>query len=250
MKTNIALIAVATSLLFMNIPVQAEESQWPSVTVSSLVADKYMAFGTGSLLSKDPVIQSDVCISFKSGLYVDLWNSKSLNGSWDDGSFGNEVDYQVGWKGSITPSLRFNVGVTYFDEPNAFTFGAGDIVYTHAFLTRDFKHLSVTAGYENYVTMPGSGFCGGNLISLGVSKYQLFLQGKLGVRASVTGVYDAGTLGTRSGFIVKGSTGLDWNVSKRCTLNILGVDWYAPLTAHDKRVTDAVMYTGFTFHFN
>ncbi|MDO8593969.1 MAG: TorF family putative porin [bacterium] len=243
-----AILSVFTIVLFLG-QATAEERYLPTVTLSSYVADKYLQFGKGSVLSKDPVVQSDLFISWKNGLFVDLWNSRSLRGSWDDGSLGNEIDYGVGWKGTLATNLSLAVGVTYFDEPRAFTFGAGDILYSHAFLTRDFKHLSVTAGYENYVTMPRSGFRGGNLISLGVSKSQSFCKDRIGLRTSVAGVYDTGTLGTDSGLILRGSAGADWNVTKRLTVNVIGVNWYVPLTSHDKRTTDAMVYSGLTFKF-
>ncbi len=245
MKTS-TLSVITVTLLLLGAHIQAEESVWPSVTVSSLVANQYLGFGTGNSLSKDPALQTDLLFSFKNGLYVDLWNSRSLNGSWNDGNLGNEVDYGVGWKGDIAPHLNLNVGITYFDEPKALTFGAGDIIYPHIFLTRDFKWLSVIAGYENYTTMPGSGFKGGNLFSLGISKYQLFCKDRIAVHASVAGVYDMGTLGSSEGFILRGNVGSDWNMTKRLTFNVLGVNWYTPITAHDRRVTDAVVYSGLT----
>jgi hypothetical protein len=245
-NTLVILIAVILSSSFI---VRAQGDWCPTITISSLVADKYIAFGTGSVLSKDPVAQSDVNILFKNGLYLDLWNSRSLKGSWNDGSFGNEVDYQVGWRHEVAPNWSLDIGETCFDEPKAFTIGAGDILYTHAFLTRDFKHLSVTAGYENYVTLPGSGYQGGNLISLGMSKSLSLCDGKIGLHASAVGVYDTGTLGTKSGFITRSGAGADWNIAKHFTLNVLGVSWYVPVTPHDKRTADAAIYTGFTLRF-
>jgi hypothetical protein len=248
MKSIIILIAFVNTILFSSFTAQAQDDQWPSITISSLVANKYLGFGTGSLLSKKPAVQSDLNIAFKNGLFIDLWNSRSLKGSWNDGSFGNEVDYQVGWRGAVATNFCLDIGVTYFDEPMAFSFGACDILYTHAFLTRDFKHLSVTMGYENYTAMPDSGFRGGNLLSLGVSRHESFCNDKFSLRASVTGVYDTGTIGTRPGFILRGGAGADWNIAKHFSLNVLGVNWYAPLTPHDKRVVDVVFSSGFTLH--
>lgn len=249
MKSTLSTLVVITSL-FTSLLANAEKNTDPGVTVGSYVADKYLAFGTGNALSKDPAIQSDLLISWKNGLFVDLWNSRSLKGKWNDGSLGNEADYQIGWKSSLATNLNLNIGVTYFDESRAFTLGAGDILYTHAYLTKGFKPLSLTAGYENYITMPKSGFQGGHLISLGVSKYQLLCKNKIGLRASAAGVYDTGTLGSGAGFILRGSAGADWNVSKRLTLNVLGVNCYVPLTPHDKRIANAMFYTGFTFKVN
>lgn len=247
--STLSALVLITSLL-TNLRANAGENTGPSVTVSSYISDKYLAFGTGSVLSKDPAVQSDLFISWKNGLFLDLWNSRSLRGSWNDGSLGNEIDYQIGWKGTLATNLSLAVGATYFDESRALTLGAGDILYTHAYLTKNFTHLSMTAGYENYVTLPKSGFQGGNLISLGVSKYQNFCGGRIGLRASAVGVYDTGTLGTDAGFILRGSVGVDWSVTKRLTVNAVGINWHIPITPHDKRIPNTMVYTGLTFKVN
>ncbi|MFA6432540.1 MAG: TorF family putative porin [Candidatus Paceibacterota bacterium] len=241
MKT-IKSFVVSVSLFLAVGSVQAE-----SVTVSSYVTNKYLAFGTGSVLSNDAAVQSDAFMSFNNGFYAGLWSSRSLSGSWNDGSLGNELDYAIGWKGSVANEVTMNIGSCYFDEPRALTLGVGDILKTYMSVTKDCKLGSVTLGYENYLTMPGSGFHGGNLVTLGVSRSLSVSDGKFGLRASVIGVYDFGTLGTRSGFIARGTVGVDWNASKRLTVNVLGVNWFVPLTAHDKRVTNAMFTTGITF---
>ncbi len=225
------------------------DSWRPEGTVSSLLANQYLGFGSGAVLSKDPALQTDALITFKNGLYADFWISRSLVGKWDDGSLGNEVDYGVGWKGNLVTNLSVNLGVTYFDEPRAFKLGAGDIIYGHAFLTRDFKYLSLSLGYENYTTMPNSGFEGGHLVSFGAGTYKLICHEKIGLRASAAIVYDTGTLGTDAGFLFRGSDGLDWNISKIFTFNVVGINWYIPLTPRDDRVINAVFYTGITFKF-
>lgn len=245
MKSTLFLALTATVLC--SIPVVAEENQWPSVTASSMVTSKYLGFGTGNVLSKDPAVQSDLFISWKNGLYLDLWNSRGLKGTWNDSSLGNEVDYKIGWKGQVAEKLTLNVAVTYFDEPSVGTFGAGDILYTYAYLTKEFKHLSVTAGYENFTTMPESGFHGGNLFNLGVSKSQSLCKDRLNLQASAALVYDTGTLGSHEGLIARGNVAANWNITKRLTFNVIGVNWYAPITAHDKRTADTVLYSGLTF---
>ncbi len=247
MKSTLLILIV--SFITIGFQAQAEETQWPQITLSSYVADKYIGFSTGNVLSKDPVIQSGLHASFKNGFYTEIYNSRSLKGSWNDGSLGNEMDYGFGWKGNLATNLSLKLGALYYDEPNAFTLGAGDVLQSYVFLTRDFKHLSVIAGFENFVTMPGSGFQGGNLVSLGVSKYQLLCKGKLGLRASAALVYDTATLGSGEGFILRGSAGADWNITKHLTFNIVGVNWYSPLTPKDRRETDAMWSSGFTFRF-
>ena len=248
MKKNIVILATALLVLNRteaeeNLPAAAGNQPKPvSVTVSSAVANKYLFGGTGGVLSKDPVVQTDLLLTHKNGIYVDLWNSRSLKGKWDDGSLGNEVDYGVGWNGTAK-GLTAHVGITYFDEPSAFKLGAGDIVYTHARLGKDFRPFSLTLGHENLVTMPDSGFQGGNLFSLTASKSVLFWKDRMSVSASIAGVYDTGTLGSDTGFFLRGSTGINWNVSKRLTVNVVSANYFI------RRTSDVMVSSGITWNF-
>ncbi|MEI8061782.1 MAG: TorF family putative porin [bacterium] len=201
-----------------------------NITLTTYAANHYLSFGSGRVLSKDPVIQTDVRISYGTGIYLDLWGSRSLKGKANSRSLGNEIDYGLGWRGLVAPHLTLDVGVTYFDEPKVGRLGAGDIIYTHANLTRDYSFAAVTLGYENYVTMPRSGFQGGNLCTLGVSKGWSLCSDKVGVHASAAAVYDTGTLGTKPGFLFRGNAGVDYKQSKHVTFNLIGANWYAPVT--------------------
>ena len=227
-----------------------DRNQWvPAITLNSYVANQYLAFGTGVVLSTSPVIQTNLNLTFPNGVYVNLWASQSTKGNWNNASnLGDEIDYGIGWKGSISKHLTLDFGFGYFDEPRLGTFGGGDILYTHVFLTRAFKHFAVTAGFENYIAMPKSGFKGGNLISIGIGKDWSFLNDKIGAHASVAGVYDTGTPGARPGFFIRGNAGADWNVTKRFTLNVIGLNWFLPAASHGTE-TDAMLWSGATIKF-
>lgn len=241
MKSKVVKLLIASLLLNK---LEAEESpNTVGVTVSSTVANKSLLFGTGSVLSSDPVVQTDILLSFKNGIYLDLWNSRSLKGSWNNGSLGNEIDYGIGWKGILTSNLTLNIGVTYFDEPSAFTFGAEDIVYTHAFLTRDFKHLSVVGGFENYTAMPKSGFHGGNLLSLGICKNFSFCKDRVDLDTSLSGVYDTGTIDSEKGLFLRGNMMLSYKATKHFTLNILSLNYFI------RNRSDLMAATGLTVSF-
>lgn len=243
MKTSIAV----TLFIFAAARLDAEgkTNNWPNVTLSSLVANKYLQPGTGDVLHNRPVIQTDLLLSFKNGLYLDLWNSRSLQGKWNDGNLGNEIDYGLGWDG-VVKGLAAHIGFSYYDEPKAFTLGSGDIFYTELRLGKELKWLSVTAGYQNYATMPDSGFQGGHLISIGASRAQSLYGDKVVFNASFAGVYDTGTLGTLAGFMLRGNAGVNWNISKCFTFNVVSVNYYVPLT---RRATDAMVMSGLTFRF-
>jgi hypothetical protein len=227
----------------------AQEKSGPTVVVTSYIANQYLGFATGNPLSDDPISQSDIYIGHKTGIFADLAISRSLKGSWNDGSFGNEVDYAAGWKGSIGHGISLKVGVTYFDEPSALTLGRGDIVNPWVYLTKDFTNFSVTAGYENFTPLPNSGYSGGDLFSLGASITKAFYRGKLGARGSAFLVYDTGTIGSGKGFLWRGNLGFDWHVSQRLTANIFGMNWYVPMMS-DKRSTDAMIWSGISYRFN
>ena len=233
-------------LLFLSVGVQAQENHSPTVSVSSYVANRYLGFGTGSVFSKDPVAQSDVLVSFSDGVYVDLWDSRSLKGKWNSGSLGDEINYGIGWKGFLAPGLSLNASTMYFDMPKVFSFGTGDFIYSRAFLTKDLKLLSIVAGYENYITRSKNGPLSRNLWSFGVSKRLSF--NSFSLRTSALMINDGGTAGTDHGFFMRGRIGLDRNMNEHSVLNIIGINWYKPLTIHDKRKPNAMVYTGITFN--
>ncbi len=242
MKKTLVIVITASLGLVLKAE-ETNQNQHPvSITLSSAVADKYLFPATGFALSHNPVVQTDLLLTHKSGFYVDLWNSRSLRGKWDDGSLGNEIDYGIGWNGTLK-DLTAHVGVTYFDEPGAFVFGSGDILYSHARIGKDFKHLTITVGYENYVTMPESGFQGGHLISLTASKNFSFLKDKVSLATSLAGVYDTGTLGSEREFFVRGNVGINWNASKHITLNLISANYFI------RRASDVSVASGFTLNF-
>ena len=248
-KTAITVSALLLFVLGINSFAQTNTtSGWtPSFTFRSVVASKYLAFSSGGMLYDKPVVQSDLFVSFQNGLYADVWNSKSFEGSWGK-SLGDEVDYGVGYGRSLGKGFSFDIGVTYFDEPMAFTESVGDILYSHIKVCKAFKPVTVFACWENYTTMPGTAFEGGNLYSLGVSK-QLNIWKMLSASSSVAMTYDDGGFGMGKGFLAKGSIELDWAITKNLTLIAQQVNFYITISTHDSRDPDAVIFGGFSYKF-
>jgi len=213
-----------------------------TVTISSAVANQYLFLGTGTMVSESPVIQTDLLISHESGLYLNLWNSRSLKGNWNDGSFGNEIDYGLGWYRE-EKSFSVNVGVSFFDNYPSFTFGEGDILYSYASLGKDFKHLSLTLGYENLTPMSGSNFPGGNLMRLTASKTFSLWQGKFVFPVSLSYVYNTGIFGEDEEFFLKGNAGINWNITDRITANMISVNYFL------RERENAMVSSGVTFNF-
>jgi hypothetical protein len=238
---KVLLCLLTASLLITKL--EAEENQNAmSVTASSSIANKYLNVSTGGVLSEDPVIQTDLLLTHKNGLYVDLWNSTSLNGNWNQGDLGDELDIGIGWNGT-GKGLVLHVGVTYLDEPKLFSLGVGDIVYTHVRIGKGFRPLTLTFGYENYTPLPESGFQGGNLVGLGCSKTFSFCEDKINLNTSLAGVYDTGTLGSETGFFLRGNAGLNWLVTKNFTINAMSISYYI------RRQSDCMVSTGLSWSF-
>ncbi len=232
------------------VPFMGARAASPEITLSSMFATKYLEFSRGFVLHNEPVLQTDLLVTFTNGpvngLYLDLWNSTGFD-RWNN-NLGDEIDYGIGWNGTIK-GFGAHVGFTYLNEPNPLTFGSGDILYTHVRLTKDFKPFSVTLGYENHTTMPGSDFEGGNLVSLGVSRSFNFCESRFSLTTSLSSIYDFGGFGLDRGFFLKGSAGIGWNINKHLTIAPLAVTYYVPLTVRDSRETDAVLFSGFILKF-
>jgi hypothetical protein len=221
---------------------------WPSVTFSSYWANQYLAFGGGAVLYDKPVVQSDLYVSFDNGLYLDLWSSTSLDTKWNN-NLGDEVDYGIGWEKTIR-KYTVRIGFIYFDEPNVFTLGAGDIAYTHAKVSRPVYGITLCAGFENYITMPDSGFQGGNIFSVGLSKSVSLRKDKLSLGASAALAYDDGGFGLDNGLLGRGNISATWKLTKKLSFIAPSVSWYAPLTIDDSRKFDTVVSAGFSYKFN
>jgi hypothetical protein len=82
------------------------------------------------LASPDTVFQGGATLSWKNGVYLDLWGSTPLESNSDNHS-GKEVDLTVGWKGDAG-SLRMNVGIAHFNLYPVSRVNSSDIVDTFA----------------------------------------------------------------------------------------------------------------------
>jgi len=253
---------IAVVAVFFALALRAEEvakPYVPSLTFSSVVANKYLAFGNGATLYDKGVVQSCLDAAFACGLDVGLWNSVSFK-EWNS-NYGSELDYFAGWSGDLSKlgiasaglsDINLSAGVTYFDEPNVGTFGAKDILYSHIKVSKPLsRYFTIMAGYENYVAMPGSPYKGANesLYFWGASAGKSIFHDRVCLGTSLSAVYDTGGLGCDHGMLLRGHAGADWNVSKHVVFNAVGVNYYVPLSVHDSRSLDGVVSSGFTLHF-
>ncbi|GEM_PF-1203756 len=249
--TLLALISAAKSEETTNSP-------WtPSVTLRSVAANKYSAFGSGGVLYNKPVVQSDIFIGFHNGFYIDIWNSTPMSGPYNQ-NFGTEQDLGLGWAGPLSTfglksgplaDVVIDAGTTYFDEPGLQTLGSKDILYSHLKVSKDLSWFTANFMYENYTVMRNTPYGGGSLYSVGASKSVLLLNGLLTASTSVSLVYDNGGFGCDDGLLLRGSAELDWAITKHLSLVLPQVNWYAPVTVRDNRVVDCVLFAGAIYRF-
>lgn len=246
MNRTLKTVLFAVAMLAIAFSVKAA-----SVTFSSGVANQYISFGSGAVLyDENPVLQSDLFVSFENGFYADLWNSKSFVSSWGE-NLGDELDYGFGWAGSIGGGFTLDIGVTYFDEPTIADFAEGDILYTHVKLSHEIETfsefglgtLTVSGMFDSYKTLFGTDYDGGNLYGIGANINQVW--GKTtSFNLNQVLAYDDGGFGLDDGFIIEWSAGLTHRLSDRTSLVLPSITLYTPLSVHDARETELVLYGG------
>ena len=231
-------------------------SGWtPSLTASSLYASKYYSGSCAVTVYRKPVIQTDLFLSFQNDFYADLWNSTPFE-KWNK-TFGTEQDICAGWAGPLSTfgiggfasNIVIDVGLSYFDEPGLESFGANDMLETHVRLTKDVKLFKVFAGFEDYVTMPGTGVNGGNVVFTGISKDVAFVKDILSASTSFTVCYDDGVLGRNEGFFFRGSSQLTWTLTKHVSLIAPQLIYGGPITDHRDRKADGAVLGGVVYQF-
>lgn len=256
MKKILVCLSVLLGCASLTSATENTNSNWtPSVTLRSVIASEYLMFSTGSILYDKPVIQTDLFVIFRNGFYFDLWNSAPFEGY--DHNLGTEQDLGIGWAGPLfvfgingkASDMILDIGIAYFNEPKLLTLGADDVLYSHVKLSKEFKLATISGQFENYASMPGSFYPGGNLFSIGFNKGRSFFKDRVSASTSLALAYGTDMFGLDSGFFLRGSVELDWKLTKRLTMILPQVNYYAPLTVHDNRSLDAVVFSGFSYQF-
>lgn len=219
----------------------------PTVTVSASYNSNYLAFGAGIELWDQPCVQGSITVNFDNGLYIFLWGSSDMEDN-PGSSLADEIDLGIGWAGTIGKGWNLDVGLTYFDEPHnghIARFGAEDILYTKVKLGHDIgKGWAASAIWESYTTLPNTGYKGGSLLGIELSK-TFKLSGRVSVPFSVGGIYDDGGFDFAQGWLIRGNLGMDVTLTPSLTMN-LGGRYYLPFM-DDTRENDVMAYAGLTW---
>jgi len=139
MKKGLYCITVAMAYYFVIGESSASEPERPlfEINFSTKVLNRYVG-DTGVVAYNRPVSQSDLTITHNpTGIYLDIWQSISLNNAGRSTNFGNEIEYYVGWAGEIT-GIGVDTGVAYFDLITLFNMPEGDIIQPYIELNKKF----------------------------------------------------------------------------------------------------------------
>lgn len=145
MKTrNIFLVMVLVMLSFSQQLFAAEIAEKTATdekifetNFSSKIFSKYVG-DTGTVFYNHPVVQNDLTISHKSGMYFDLWVSTSLKNAGVSTNYGNEIDYTIGWAGELS-GIGIDAGVSYWDIVTLFKMPEDDIIQPYLELNKKFN---------------------------------------------------------------------------------------------------------------
>ncbi len=226
-----------------------ESLDWevPSVSLRSVIADKFI-LSNGDVSYDKSVIQSDLSLSFESGFYIALWNSTPLEK--DEEGLGTELDYGFGWTGPFMGKTVMDIGLSYCDVPILGRMGAvEDMIYSYVKLSHNVGGINLYGAVENNIPTPESSYRGGSMISVGISKSDLYLDKNLNLYISLEPVYDTGNFGLKNGILVRGNVGFNWNVLENLIIVFPQANYYVPVKVHDGRTSNIAITSGFVYQF-
>lgn len=235
-------------------PVVDDETPF-SLYVRTDIWSEYVFEGLKS--SDDPVIQTELLLSMPYGFYVDLWHSAGLNDSDLSSDYADELDYTLGWAGTLADlglgreDINVDIGVIYFDLVDIFK-SQDDII--RAYLRFDTEVMIGDQAVTFYVQPEvnwtvNSDLEGGGGVEFG-AEHSIEIVGSLSYDHALRIYYDSGTAGLDAGFIGEYAGGLTWMLNDN--INVIPIQFKAstPLEAlSDDRETEIIFGAAIEFSF-
>lgn len=220
-----------------------------SVTAAPRALSSYV-LDNGAQVSNQPVLQTNLTLAARSGLYANLFQS---SGSTPGGS---ELDATVGWSGELLPTwVSADLNLSYYDLDRVLHGPRGDSAVPLGELraTWTVGDHAVAPLLRGLAYLPLDERTGDpdGLVGPGVRHaWEVTEWLTLNQRADV--VYDTGGLfGNDSGWLTSYAIGASWPITDWCTVDFPGVRISAPLTHFaDGRETEVVVWGGLTFLFD
>ena len=219
----------------------------PETSIEVVGANKYLTFGSGSVLSRHAGIQTNLNVAWENGFYANLWFSRPMSGGVPKSDLINENDYGFGWNGKAG-YWKIGASLTYFDEPRLGSFSKDDIWYTSLKASHGLGSVDLDLSYETYTPTKGSSLEGGHLLGFGFSKKHDVSE-QIGASWFAKLAYDDGGFGCDKGFLVNCGAEMTWKINKTVTLILPRINGYLPVSVSDARKADAMVFGGLNLSF-
>jgi hypothetical protein len=219
-------VVIATLLANEPAAAQISSSSWSTDTLS-----QYLGGDTGARLHDKPVLQSNLNVQFANGGYLNLWGSKSLDRDAPSDNFGNEIDFTVGWTGTVG-ALGVDLSAAYWALSNPLLFQSrGDAVQLTLELNREFKFgvHTLTPYVKIEPTFPLDASASGGYLHVGL-RHKLVLTEGLSFTQGGRIIYDSGVFGNVNGYNLRYDSALVWNLSKNIALRLPTLRAFHPIT--------------------
>jgi len=211
-----------------------------NVTMTSYVADKYLGFGSGSIVHDDTVIVQDIFWNLNNGWYFGLWGSISPNGGSD---FGDEVDYIGGWGDEVMDGINVDLSLWYFNEPPVDRHGDNDVLRPQVKISTVIGEYGLAFTTRYYRPQPNGNARDGWLIGPSVSR-SVGLYGDVSLFNCLELNYDTGAFDADNGWIFNNVTTLSWQLTENISWKVVEASWFVPVHLNDARKSDVVWTSG------
>jgi hypothetical protein len=243
MKNFIAFFVIVTCI---SVTVYAQNF---SLDGQTIIRSKYVG-PDGLQFYENPVIQSNITLKHKSGLFFDLWHSTGFNSDWST-DWDDEIDYTIGWKGKISP-LSLNVLLSYFDNFKNWDFTYNDVIKGNINLgyPKQIYHWLKISPFIDYTTFiipnKSTPFGGGNLYSFGFDN-EINITEKIKVTPLIKFIWDDGAFDVKAGSLIKLSSSLKLTLSEHITANVIEVAYYSLFKKREMK-NEFVIGTGISWN--
>ncbi len=250
MKTLHILLALFMSAIILTTSATAQDF---TVKGQTVVRSQYVGFDDGLVFYPDAVMQGNITLAHRSGLFLDLWYSSGFNTAWST-NWDDEIDYTLGWNGKINGDLDLSISATYFDN-----YGVGDLLYND--VVKGFVRIGLPTSKINesfsltpfaswtgyFIPDDKTPFEGGNVFALGLDS-ELAIACWLKVASTTVIGWDDGCFGVKPGSIFRHTSTVNVQISEHVTWNALEATIYVPLGNRNMR-NEVVLGTGLSWSF-
>lgn len=248
---NKILSLVLAGLFAANVVAETEAEDKLTVNLSTKVWSEYL-FTNGAIFHDKPVVQTDLFVGLPKGFYADLWWSAGLDGTDASSDFGDEIDYTLGWAGSLG-KLDVDLGITYIDLFELFDSGEdGDVLQPYIELGQTLKlgekhEFTLYTVFQWHQPLKDSMSNGGYLISGAKDLWQI--SPKVSVSSEVSVLYDSGAYNYDDGLVGFANFEMSWQITKSFSMQLPSIKVAEPISTSDERKTQIVSGLGFSINF-